>query len=447
METLWEQVLAALERDPEISRASYATWLKGTRLISREGSRFTVAAQHTFAREKLERSYAAAIARAVGTAAGEAQPRVEFVVPGAQRASAPAEPRALPMIHRRVAPVPVAMPATAAVDVASRNVQPPAGSPPAAAPAVLNPRFTFAAFLSGPETQLAVTAARAVADDPGGAFNPLYLHGVTGMGKTHLLHAVGSAALRARPSSSVCLLSAAQLAAELEEEQVLHSRAAVMARYAGASLLLLDDAHELAGRSSQKHVLHLLEALVGAGGQVVCAADSAPRGIAGLDERLRVFLQSGLVAELAAPDDATRLAILRAKSELRAGTAGRTPRRRATPQHVLRAVSLVFGVPVEALVAARRDRQVVVPRQVAMLLMREETGASLSEIGAALGGRDHSTIIHGCDKIARALPEDARLAEHVDAVRQVIAAATAAAAAQLDSAAGSLPVTLLKSPS
>src|SRR5687768_6974423 len=85
METLWEQVLAVLERDPEISRASYATWLKGTRLVARDGSRFTVAAQHTFAREKLERSYTAAIVRAVGTAAGETQPRVEFIVPGAQR--------------------------------------------------------------------------------------------------------------------------------------------------------------------------------------------------------------------------------------------------------------------------------------------------------------------------------------------------------------------------
>jgi chromosomal replication initiator protein len=434
MESLWEQVLAVLERDPEISRASYATWLKGTRLIAREGSRFTVAAQHTFAREKLERSYAEAIARAVGAAAGETQPRVEFIVPGAQRAAAGSEPRGLPMVPRKV--LPAAVPAEIPT-LASHNAPPSSVTQPPA-PA-FNPRFTFAAFLSGPETQLAVTAARAVADDPGGAFNPLYLHGAAGMGKSHLLHAIGSAALRARPGSTVCLLAATQLAAELEVAADLPSRAAVLARYAGASLLLLDDAHELAGRPSQKHVLHLLEALVAAGGQVVCAADNAPRSLPGLDERLRAFLQSGLVAELAAPDDATRLAILRAKAELRAGFDSHGPRRRATPQHVLRAVSLVFGVPVEALVAARRDRQVVVPRQVAMLLMREETGASLSDIGAALGGRDHSTIIHGCDKIARAVTEDARLAEHVDAARQVIAASTTetaatAAAAQLDSA-------------
>ncbi|HET7771267.1 MAG TPA: DnaA/Hda family protein [Chloroflexota bacterium] len=437
MESLWEQVLAVLERDPEISRASYATWLKGTRLLARDGSRFTVAAQHTFAREKLERSYAAAIVRAVGSAAGETQPRVEFVVPGAQRAASAPDARALPLVHRKapelvasVAVHPTTAPTVAAV--ASHNVIPVAPAVASLPAPALNPRFTFAAFLSGPETQLAVTAARAVADDPGGAFNPLVLHGATGMGKTHLLHAVGGATLRARPSAPICLLGAAQLASELEAAVDLSARAAVLARYAGASLLLLDDAHELAGRAGQKYALHLLEALVAAGGQVVCAADSPPRGIAGLDERLRAFLQSGLVAELSPPDDATRLAILRAKSELRAGASPRAPRRRATPQHVLRAVSLVFGVPVEALLAARRDRQVVVPRQVAMLLMREETGASLSEIGAALGGRDHTTIIHGCDKIARSVVEDARLAEHVDAARQVIAAATAAA--QLDSA-------------
>ena len=446
MESLWEQVLAALERDPEISRASYATWLKGTRLLSREGSRFTVAAQHTFAREKLERSYAEAIKRAVGAAAGEAAPRVEFVVPGAQRApvSVTHEARALPMVPRKLAtatltphndsngvvhsaPLPHAA-APAATAAAT-------SAPAAPAPPVFNSRFTFAAFLSGPETQLAVTAARAVADDPGSAFNPLCLHGPAGMGKTHLLHAIGSAVLRTKPSLGVSLISAGQLSAELEEGAGMGPRAAVLARYAGAALLLLDDVHELAGRPSQKQVLHLLEALVAGGGQVVCTAASAPRGIAGLDERLRGFLQSGLVADLAAPDDSTRLAILRAKAELRAGGAAgvRPARRRATPQHVLRAVSLVFGVPVEALVAARRDRQVVVPRQAAMFLMREETGASLSEIGAALGGRDHSTIFHGCEKVARTLAEDPRLAEHIDAARQVIAAATAAAA-QLDSA-------------
>src|SRR5688500_18775560 len=100
MESLWDEVLAALARDPEISRASYATWLKGTRLVSRDGGRFTVAAQHTFAREKLERSYAAAITRAVGAAVGDPSPRVEFVVPGAPRVAPKPEPRALPMLRR-----------------------------------------------------------------------------------------------------------------------------------------------------------------------------------------------------------------------------------------------------------------------------------------------------------------------------------------------------------
>src|SRR5687768_12988677 len=309
MESLWEQVLAVLERDPEISRASYATWLKGTRLVAREGSRFTVAAQHTFAREKLERSYAAAIARAVGAAAGETQPRVEFIVPGALRPPTVSDARALPLIHRKVTapslPTIADEPSSHNASAIAMSERP--ASPSPAPPPPLNPRFSFAAFLSGPETQLAVAATRAVADDPGGAFNPLFLHGAPGMGKTHLLHAVGGAALRSRPAATVCLLSAAQLTAEIEEAPDLAARAAVLARYAGVSLLLLDDVHELAGTASQKHVLHLVEALVAAGGQVVCAAASPPRSIAGLDDRLRSFLQSGLVAELAAPDDATRL--------------------------------------------------------------------------------------------------------------------------------------------
>jgi len=209
----------------------------------------------------------------------------------------------------------------------------------------------------------------------------------------------------------------------LDEQADRAAQAALLGRYAAADVLLLDDAHELAGSAAQKPVLRLLETVVAGGKQVVCAADSAPRAIAGLDERLRAFFQSGLVADLTPPEDEARLAILRAKAELQGQGGTRGPRRRPTPQHVLRAVSLVFGVPVEALAAPRRDRKVVVPRQVAMYLMRDETGASLNEIGAALGGRDHSTVLHGCEKIAREVQLDGRLREHIEAAREVIAAA------------------------
>src|SRR5688572_26283670 len=137
MESLWDEVLAALARDPEISRASFATWLKGTRLLSRDGGRFTVAAQHTFAREKLERSYAAAISRAVSAAAGETSPRVEFVVPGAQRPPPTPDARALPMMHRRPAPpvpeAPVSAPAPLVPAGGVATAAAPHNAPPAAA--------------------------------------------------------------------------------------------------------------------------------------------------------------------------------------------------------------------------------------------------------------------------------------------------------------------------
>ncbi|HEU5316950.1 MAG TPA: DnaA/Hda family protein, partial [Chloroflexota bacterium] len=298
-------------------------------------------------------------------------------------------------------------------------------------------RLTFASFIASPGAQLALTAARAVAENPVLAYNPLFIYGAAGLGKTHLLHAVGNGALARRPELRVAYLRAAALADELGDEADRATLAARLARYSSLDVLLLDDAHALVGRPAQKHVLLLLETLVAGGKQVVCAAGAAPRAIPGLDDRMRAFLQSGLVADLGAPDDEVRLAILRAKAQLRAGTADRPARRRATPQHVLDAVFSVFGVPVDDLLAPRRDKHVVTARQVAMHLMREETGASLAEIGAALGGRDHSTVLHGCDKVARALEVDGTLREHVATARDVLRASVgggSAAAAHLDSA-------------
>jgi chromosomal replication initiator protein len=208
----------------------------------------------------------------------------------------------------------------------------------------------------------------------------------------------------------------------------------------------------------------------------VVAADRPPRAIAGLDERLRSVLQMGLVADVGAPEDESRLAILRAKAQARmadlppaalehiarrvsgsvrelegalnrvlaAAELARAPltldgiaaaltgvggaRVRPGPRPVIEAVAVAFGVPASALLARRRDREVVLPRQVAMYLMREETGASLAEIGAALGGRDHSTVRHGCEKIAAALATDARLREHVAATRHLLVELAAAPA-------------------
>ncbi|HEX2032637.1 MAG TPA: chromosomal replication initiator protein DnaA [Chloroflexota bacterium] len=411
---------------------------------------YVVAAQHSFAREKIERSFRAPVEAALARCAGRTAVQVSFVVGGATPTRG------------------------------AGTTVPNGRGGAAAGPAGFHPRFTFERFVTGKTNQFACAAARAVADNPALAYNPLYLHGEAGMGKTHLLQAIGQRTQALRPQTRVALTSAGILAAELAgwrdgrpAPPQDHGLDALPERYRAVDVLLIDDVQTLPG-SAQGALLQLVAALHEANRQVVITGDQPPRALLSLDERLRSWLQTGLVAGIGAPDFATRLGLLQAKADglglvlppavrellarrvqgsmrelegavtriaaaaelaqlpltvehvsaLLADVLGPAPvasRRRVSCEEVLLAVATTFGVPVEALRARRRDKGIVLPRQVAMYLMREETGASLSEIGAELGGRDHSTIVHGCARVSAALAGDQRLGDYVKAARQLLA--------------------------
>ncbi len=281
-------------------------------------------------------------------------------------------------------------------------------------------------------------------------------------------------------------VTAATLARELADASRAGAVGTGAGRYQASGVFLLDDVQALGAGAppatggaearpsrAQEETLQLLVGLHDANVQIVVAGDQPPRAMTGLDDRLRSWLQMGLVAGMGAPDFEARLALVRQRVEglrvplspavleviarrapgnvreleglvtrvvaaaelsrlpltlehvgpLLADVLGPAPvpsRRRATAEQVVLAVATTFGVPVDALKGRRRDKEVVVPRQVAMYLMRHETGASLAEIGAELGGRDHSTVIHGCEKVASALGGDVRLREYVAAARQLL---------------------------
>lgn len=495
---LWDAVLEELRLDPAISPANFSTWLRETQLLEvpvgprgpggptagpisrpegpgegqREGSiagnitggsaggsngsdEYVVGAPHSFARDRLARSFRPAVEQALARCLGHSSVRVRFAV-------------------------------------ADSNTEPSRGTPPASELAPAPSRYTFARFVAGKGSEFAVAAARAVADNPALAYNPFYLHGSAGCGKTHLLQAIGSQILGRSPGVPSGYLTAAALAREITSETRAAGGAADARRYRAAGILLLDDVQSLgnaspsagsvapaapdaiAARQVQEEMLQLLVTLHDANVQVVVAGDEPPRAMTGLSERLRSWLQMGLVAGIGAPDFDTRLTLVRQRAEalrvllpppvleviarrapgnvreleglvtrvaaaaelsrlpltiehvgaLLAEVLGPAPvpsRRRATAEQVVLAVAATFGVPVAAVKGRRRDKEVVVPRQVAMYLMRHETGASLAEIGAELGGRDHSTVIHGCEKVAAALARDARLGEYVAAARQLLA--------------------------
>ena len=331
----------------------------------------------------------------------------------------------------------------------------------------LNPRYTFATFIVGSGNQLAHAASQAVAEAPGQAYNPLFLYGPVGLGKTHLLHAIGHKALEM--GLTVLYVSSETFTNEIINAIRYRTTEEFRAKYRSVDMLLVDDIQFIAGKdSTEEEFFHTFNSLYELSKQIVMCSDRPPKALVSLEERLRSRFEWGLIADIQPPDLETRVAILRAKADLMRrivpddvmtylasrlqsnirelegsfnrllayaqlqglplsietakaalasiSTDGR--QRRVSVAEVLGAVAEYYRIPEDDLKGKQRDKHIVVPRQVAMYLMRQETEASLLEIGQALGGRDHSTVLHGCDKIAREINENSSLRKEVLAIRQ-----------------------------
>ena len=336
----------------------------------------------------------------------------------------------------------------------------------------LNPRYTFANFIVGSANRLAHAASLSVAERPGHAYNPLFLYGGVGLGKTHLMHAIGNQVIAKFPRKRVVYATCEKFTNEfitsIQQGKIDEFRA----RYRRIDLLLIDDIQFIADKErTQEEFFHTFNAIHEDGKQIVLSARTGRRRqIMTLEERLRSRFEWGLIADLTAPDLETRIAILRAKAEEGAvpitsdviefiarkvvsnirelegalnrivayACMGAMPitielaqavlsnvlynpkKRQVTPERIAKAVSDYYGVPMDALQGQKRDKAIVVPRQIAMFLMREETDVSLLRIGAELGGRDHSTVLHACDKITRESAVNDELRREIAAVRELI---------------------------
>jgi chromosomal replication initiator protein len=322
-----------------------------------------------------------------------------------------------------------------------------AATVPAHRGAPLNPRYTFAAFVPGPSNQFARAAAQSVAENPGRAYNPLFLYGGSGLGKTHLLHAIGNEILARNPRSRVRYVPTENFVNELINSIRLQRMAAFREAYRSIHTLLLDDIHILAGKErTQEEFFHTFNALHEAGHQIVLTSDTAPATIQGLEERLRTRFVWGLVADIQAPDLETKCAIIREKAHTEGvdlpddvvlfiarrvrenvrelegylnrvivycsltGQAATietvrnalTPllpeERHATPADIIRFVAHHYGVKVADLKGRDNRRSVAFPRQVAIYLVREILGLSYPEIGK-LFAKHHSTVMYSVETI------------------------------------------------
>ena len=337
--------------------------------------------------------------------------------------------------------------------------------------AQLNPKYTFDTFVVGSGNRFAHAVSLAVAEVPAKAYNPLFIYGGVGLGKTHLMHAIGHFIQDHFPNMRMLYLPSEMFTNELVAAIKNNKNVEFRNRFRNVDVLMLDDIQFIAGRdSTQEEFFHTFNALHSAGKQIIISSDKPPREIARLEERLRSRFEWGLIADIQKPDFDTRIAILRKKAEnegieisdemleLIAGRIDSNIRelegcltrvlayanishkplseevaaealrdmipvkdpRRITPDLIMAIVAEYFSVSVDDLKSKRRNREITVPRQVAMYLIRELNGASLPRIGLEFGGRDHTTVIHACDKVAEDIQRDASMRSTVEALKKRI---------------------------
>jgi chromosomal replication initiator protein len=418
------------------------SWVRPCRLLAVEGDHLRIGAPHKFSREWLVQHHLQALQSAAQDCLG-GHPRISVVVDDQ--------------------PAPAAGPTPA----------PPPGRPAAGGGGTtegLNPKYTFDAFVVGSSNQFAQAASQAVAELPSRAYNPLFIYGGVGLGKTHLLHAVGHQTARLFPSMTVVYISSERFTNELINAIRYDRTAEFRGRYRTIDLLLIDDIQFISGKErTQEEFFHTFNDLYESRKQIVVSSDCSPKDIPEIEERLRSRFEWGLIADIQPPDFETRVAILKKKAALErvrladdvayliasriksnirelegsltrmiafCALTGREmstdlaqevmadiwgeEERIITVEQIQRKVADFFSVRLSGLKAKNRTKAVAFPRQVAMYLARQLTHASLAEIGRGFGGKDHTTVLHAVDKIQNLLQEDPKLRKVVDGLIQGI---------------------------
>ena len=443
----WNQALAQLQA--RVGAQTFELCLEPIALRKFEDTLISLAAPSRFIKDWFEDHYLAEVLVELEKVCGHAMTAQIEVDPALEAAQSSAALATSSPDHDGASAAPAT--ATATAEPATST----APSEPARRPRGLIQRYDFQTFILGASNELAASAARAASENPGQRFNPLFIYGGVGLGKTHLLHAVGHALYERDPTTRISYISAEQFMNEFVTAVRQNRFDEFRARYRNdCDCLLVDDIQFIAGRDrTMDEFFHVFNSLYEAGKQIVVTADCVPSQMKGMEERLTSRLNWGLVADIQAPDLETRLAILYEKStreglglqpavameiakhvksnvrELEGALLRVTalaelrgcdlhpefvrevlmlraePKKAVTVESIQKAVAQYFTVKVADLKGNRRHRAISRPRMIAMYLSRELTGASFPEIGMRFGGKDHSTVINACKRI-RALQQD-----------------------------------------
>ena len=462
---LWTSCATPLRE--QVSDTTWQMWLSGIRPLSFATGVMVLGVPNAVVRDRVDARFVPLIEETLSAMAGiPVRVELRVVLPPAVAERDGADAGDVPLVRsidvppHAAAPGPSAVPAPATAAAATNGVP---GTPVGAAVS-LDPRFTFEAFVAASSNRLAHAAAQAVAETPGRSYNPLFIYGDSGLGKTHLLHAIGNYVQENFPLRKVLYVTTETFMNDFVDSLRMSTTIAFKRRYRECDVLLIDDVQFMENRGGlQEEFFHTYNDLHGAGKQIVLTSDRPPKSIETLEDRLRSRFMSGLITEIDPPDLETRLAILRMKAEadhddipddvlefiathvnsnirelegalIRVtafASLSREPlsmqlaeqvlsdivssveSRRITPQMILEATAANYGFTVDALCGPSRTRPLVTARQVAMYLVRNLTDYSYPAIARVFGGRDHTTVIHAVDKITTQMRERRQLYEQV----------------------------------
>ncbi|HKK14891.1 MAG TPA: chromosomal replication initiator protein DnaA [Gammaproteobacteria bacterium] len=434
---LWKKCLDRLEG--ELPEQQFNTWIRPLQAVEEQGA-LRLLAPNRFVLDWVKDHFLARISASVSDLASETAPSVHLEIGS----------------HQADRPVPAAAPAASAPGPARRPV-----APPTPGSNSLNRTFTFENFVEGKSNQLAKAASIQVGENPGGAYNPLFIYGGVGLGKTHLMHAVGNLMLELKPGARIIYLHSERFVADMVKALQHNAINDFKRYYRSVDALLIDDIQFFAGKErSQEEFFHTFNSLLEGQQQVILTCDRYPKEVEGLEERLKSRFGWGLTVAIEPPELETRVAILKSKAaqsqidmpnevaffvakriqsnirELegalrRVMASSRFTGRPITLdfakealrdllalqdklisiENIQKTVAEYYKIRVADLLSARRSRSITRPRQLAMALAKEVTSHSLPEIGDAFGGRDHTTVLHACRKMAELRDADMRIKE------------------------------------
>lgn len=463
---LWQAALGEIELS--ISKANFSTWFKNTTILSNENGKVVIGVPNGFAKEWLENKYNTYIFRALRNFQDDVK-EISCIIYSSDQAPQSSEAKNVETLNSSMPQVPQAYQQQAPSHNSVYAPHPAGNTQSAAHENNINPRYTFENFIIGENNELARAACYAVSQNLGKIYNPLFIYGGVGLGKTHLLQSIGNEVLAHDPSRRIKYITSERFANELIDSIRSQTVNDFKAAYQAIDLLIIDDVQFLAGKEkTQIEFFHIFNALYQLNKQIVISSDRPPKAIATLEDRLRSRFEGGMIADIGKPDLETRIAILKTKTaeknffmdeealrfiaenvknnirELE-GALNRIigacefnkklptlkfvqqalqeiissgKKKGVQPQNVIEAIAQYFNISTKELIEKGRKKEIAYARHIAMYLMRSELNSSYPSIGTIFGGRDHTTALHAYEKISKEMETDEKIREDLSILRE-----------------------------